>query len=174
MPAPASTTDQLILGGFTFQPYDFSPPDRIPFGGQQALAVHKLPGGNRVVDTLGPDEDDITWSGFFFASNAMQQCLQLDALRAQGTVLTLTYAGLSRKVVIRHFKPHIRRYPHWIEYEITCVVSTNPFATAATGTTAPVSIDALIAADLGTALSASTAGSVPGIGGVPSGAPAAP
>jgi hypothetical protein len=145
-------TDQLILGGFIFQNFDFSVPTRIPFGGQQSMIVHKLPGGTRVIDTLGPDEDDITWSGFFFASSALHQCQQLDAMRASGQRVTLTYGGMSRQVVIKRFKPNIRRYPHWVEYEITCTVSDLPSYAAS----APVAIGYLVSADLITAITAST------------------
>jgi len=152
-------TDTLILGGFTFQNADFSPPTRMPFGGAQALIVHKLPGGTRVIDTLGPDEDDITWSGFFFCTNALQQCQQLDAMRAGGLKVQLTYAGMSRQVVVKRFKPHIRRYPHWIEYEITCTVSDNPFASSSL--TSPATPDTLVSSDLSTAATASTEGPGP-------------
>lgn len=145
-------TDQLILGGIIFENYDMSPPTRIPFGGQQAMIVHKLPGGTRVIDTLGPDEDDITWSGFFFCNNALQQCQRLDAMRASGQVVTLTFAGMTRRVVVKRFKPNIRRYPHWVEYEISCTVAFLPSYAA----TAPVAIGVLISSDLLTAMKAST------------------
>lgn len=175
-------TDQLILGGVVFQPSDYSSPQRMPFGGAQAMIVHKLPGGSRVIDTLGPDEDDISWVGFFHCDNALQQCQKLDAMRAAGKVITLTYAGMSRQVIIRHFKPNIRRYPHLIDYEIACTVSANPsfgIVTPISGVTSGIgaaagatvagaagalagpaassaaSIDALISSDLSTASTAS-------------------
>jgi hypothetical protein len=154
-------TDTLILGGFTFQNVDFSPPTRMPFGGAQAMVVHKLPGGSRVIDTLGPDEDDITWSGFFFCDNALRQCQQLDSMRAAGQKIQLTFAGMSRQVVIKRFKPQVRRYPHWVEYEISCTVADNPFANAsgaAPGFSATASPDTLIGNDLSTAQTASTEG----------------
>jgi hypothetical protein len=127
--------DQLILAGITFQNYDYAPPSHMPFGGQQAMIVHKLPGGSRVIDTLGPDEDDISWNGFFFTPNALYNCQQLDALRGAGQQVTLTYAGMTRKVVIKHFKANIRRYPQWIEYEISCTVAINPYLGPVSGVT---------------------------------------
>lgn len=186
--------DQLILGDITFQNYDYAPPSRMPFGGQQAMIVHKLPGGSRVIDTLGPDEDDISWSGFFFSPNAMFWCQRLDAMRGAGLVVVLTYAGMTRQVVVKSFRANIRRYPNWIEYEITCTVSNNPAlgplsatppitptasgagvglglvsgtagggGTPAGSTTGLSSADALISADLATALTAaSAAGTAPG------------
>ena len=53
--------DTLTLGGISFD--GFSTPHAMGAGGKQAMVVHKLPGGRRVIDTLGPDEDNITWSG---------------------------------------------------------------------------------------------------------------
>jgi hypothetical protein len=172
--------DNLILAGITFENFDYAPPSHMPFGGQQAMIVHKLPGGTRVIDTLGPDEDDITWNGFFYTPNALYNCMRLDALRGAGQVVTLTYAGMSRQVVIKHFKANIRRYPQWVEYEISCVVSNNPQLGPLTGITpftavgtggagVPASIagaaggpgaatSALIAADLATAVTAGTGG----------------
>jgi hypothetical protein len=55
----------LVLGPVAFS--DFEDPERIRFGGAQRLAVHKLPGGARVIDALGPDDTEIGWSGIFAA-----------------------------------------------------------------------------------------------------------
>lgn len=151
-------TDRLILGPVAFENADYSPPTRMPFGGAQAMIVHKLPGGSRVIDTLGPDEDDISWSGFFFADNALSICQQLDAMRASGQVFGLTYGGMFRSVIIKRFKPHIRRFPHWVEYEISCTVTANPAFGALFGATVgppgPVSFDTLVQNDLQSGLNA--------------------
>jgi hypothetical protein len=185
--------DRLILAGIVFENFDYAPPTKMPFGGQQAMIVHKLPGGSRVIDTLGPDEDDIHWNGFFFTPNALYNCQRLDALRAAGQVVTLTYAGMSRQVVVKHFKAEIRRYPNWVEYDIGCVVSVNPALGLTAG--APVAVvpgvgagialttagiggpaaatGALIAADLSTALTAGTTGVSSGGGGGTGGLPLA-
>lgn len=159
-------TDNLVLGGIVFENVEYAPPARMPFGGHQAMIVHKLPGGSRVIDTLGPDEDDISWSGFFFSANALSKCQTIDALRAAGRVVSLTFAGMFRSVVIKHFKPHIRRFPNWVEYEISCTVSSNPSlgslgspSSFITGTglsgSAASSANTLITSDLKTAITAS-------------------
>jgi hypothetical protein len=44
-------TVTLTLGGVVFA--DFEIPDSISSGGEQMLTVHKLPGGNRIIDALG-------------------------------------------------------------------------------------------------------------------------
>src|SRR6516164_5551085 len=106
------TIDVLRLGGFTFT--GFSPPEILPVGGHQAMVIHKLPGGARVIDTLGRDDMDISWRGFFFENGAIDKCVQLDAMRRAGTVLPLTFCGQSRQVVIADFIYSVRRFPMWI------------------------------------------------------------
>ena len=102
--------DALILGGVTFD--QFSTPPKMTAGGTQAMVVHKLPGGRRTIDTLGPDEADISWQGFFFGNDAYQNALTLDAMRAAGQVQQLTWAGQFRSVVINRFEYDIRRLPN--------------------------------------------------------------
>lgn len=140
-------TDTLTLGGVAFD--GFSTPSNMMFGGRQTMVVHKLPGGARVIDTLGPDEDNITWSGFFFGNGAYNTALTLDGMRASGLVYPLTFAGQFRSVIIHSFVPKIRRLPVWVEYSIDLMVYQNPglgnLVNVAT------TIDALILSDLGAA-----------------------
>ena len=138
----------LTLGGFQFD--SFSTPPRIGAGGKQAMRVHKLPGGARVVDTLGPDEDNISWSGEFFGNDTAGDIAFLDGLRAGGVVLELTFAGQFRSVIIDTFQYHWRREPLWAEYSISCLVYQNPSLGNLTATTG--GIDALITSDLSAAL----------------------
>jgi hypothetical protein len=116
--------DVLNLGGVTFTAY--STPDVMGAGGKQIMIVHKLPGGSRVIDTLGPDENQISWRGHMFDDFAYARCLQLDAMRAAGAVLPLTWGGQFRSVIIADFAYRVRRLPVWVEYSIDCTVVTNP------------------------------------------------
>lgn len=118
-----AVADVLILGPIIFT--DFGVPERMPFGGRQAMAVHKLLGGRRAIDTLGPDDHDIYWRGTFYGNDAYSTCLALDALRAQGQPMPLSFAGQSFVVVIAEFRADIERLPQLIEYSITCVISQN-------------------------------------------------
>lgn len=139
-------TDVLMLGGIIFD--DFSTPEHIPFGGRQAMAVHKLPGGSRVIDTLGPDDMDISWHGRFWGDNAMGVALQLDAMRAAGTPMPLSFGGQAWLVVISEFNARIERFPQDVLYHVTCVIASAPsqgFLGANFG------IGALISADLAAA-----------------------
>ena len=140
-------TDTLSLAGIVFD--DFSTPRRMPFGGNQAMVVHKLPGGSRVIDTLGPDEDDIIWEGKFFGDNAYATALALDAIRQAGDVVPLIWGGTYRSVIIATFRPAVIRIPMWVEYSISCTVYSNPaLGNLSTGS---VSLDGLVGADMTTA-----------------------
>ena len=144
------TTDTLVLGGIVFSNAAYMPPERMPFGGKQALKIHKLPGGSRVFDVLGPDEHDIKFSGLIFANDATATAQSLDALRASGEAVSLVFGGMFRFVIVEDFQADIRRFPQWVEYSVTCVVASNPaLGSLALGIGA---IDALVGADLGSAL----------------------
>lgn len=136
--------DTLTLGGIVFD--GFSTPDGLGGGGKQAMVVHKLPGGNRVIDTLGPDEDNIGWAGKFFGNDAYTNALALDGMRAAGQVVQLTFAGQHRSVIIDTFSYKIRRLPSWVEYQISCMVYRN--ASLGNLSISMGGIDSLILGDL--------------------------
>ncbi len=109
----------LYLDSVAFQ--EFEIPDSIKAGGAQALFKHKYPGGARTIDTMGPDDDDITWSGTFLDGTAQDRCAQLDVMRRQGNQVVVTWAGYQYLVVIAEFKWDFRRF--WqIPYTITLAV----------------------------------------------------
>jgi hypothetical protein len=139
--------DTLTLGGVFFD--GFSTPSEMMFGGKQTMVVHKLPGGARVIDTLGPDEANIAWSGFFFGNDAYATVLTLDGMRASGAVYPLSFGGQFRSVIIDSFIPKIRRIPVWIDYSISLMVYQNPSQGGLGGFS--TSIDSLILSDLGAA-----------------------
>lgn len=137
-------SDQLTLGGIAFD--DFSTPNEMMGGGRQAMVVHKLPGGNRVIDTLGPDEANVVWHGHFFGNDAYDTALALDGMRASGTVYPLVWGGQFRMVIIEEFIYKVRRLPVWVDYNINCTVYQNPGLGSLGGVIA--SIDSLILSDL--------------------------
>lgn len=134
----------LTLGPVTFERYEI--PERINFGGQQDLKKHKLLGGARVVDALGPDEHPIKWAGRFQGSNAMARARQLDALRMTGARIPLTWGAFFYFVVISDFVGNYEAF-YQIPYTIECVVTDQPGVGFDFGST---SLDALVASDLGT------------------------
>ena len=141
--------DVLTLDGVAFTGY--STPDVMMGGGKQAMVVHKLPGGSRVIDLLGPDEHQIVWKGHFFDSNAYGTALTLDAMRAAGGVRSLQWGGQSRAVIIDDFVYRVRRLPVWVEYAIVCTVVTNP-SLGALGGALGGGVSALVTSDLQFAL----------------------
>lgn len=141
-------SDVLTLGGIAFTGY--SPPESMMGGGSHALVVHKLPGGTRVIDTLGPDEADVVWRGFFFGDDAYTNALALDGMRASGSVVPLIWGGSYRSVIVKEFIYRVRRLPVWVEYDITCMVTQNP-QFGVLGVVAQA-IDTLITSDLAAAL----------------------
>lgn len=141
-------TDTLLLGAVEFT--DFSAPADMPFGGRQAMAIHKLPGGKRVIDTLGPDEADYSWSGEFFGNDAYAKCLLLDGMRRAGQPVPLIFGGQYYLVVVSEFSPKIARYPVHVKYQITVVVAESPMSGALGAIVS--GIDAMVSGDFSSAL----------------------
>jgi hypothetical protein len=153
----------VVLGPFLFS--GFEVPEYIPFGGAQQMTVHKLPGGTRVVDLLGPDEHDIDWSGTMIDSLPDVRAQELDQMRVSGQSLPLVWGIHFYTVIIKSFEAEV----HYglIKYRISCLVLRNEAAAAlasALGVTDLVSSDmatAVIAATSAAALAVTLIGSVP-------------
>src|SRR5260370_40833549 len=109
-------SDYLLLGPVLFQ--DFELPDRIAWGGAQRLAVHRLPGGIRVIDSLGRDDADISWSGVFTGPDAGLRARLLDLPRADGGLLPLAWSSFVYTAAIPRFDAE---YPaeNWTPYRTT-------------------------------------------------------
>jgi hypothetical protein len=109
----------LTLGQITFATYEIPP--QINFGGSQALSVKQLVGGQRVIDSMGRVDDDISWSGLFFGSTATFRAKYLDNMRVTGAPLTLTWGQFSYSVVIKSFQALFQR-TYQIPYKIVVSV----------------------------------------------------
>lgn len=121
---------QLKIDDFIFQGFEI--PENIAFGGQQLLAVHKLVGGTRVIDSMGRDDDPLEWSGLFQGSDALTRAKYLHALRVEGKSHTLTWDSLSYVVIIRSFHADYKR-GYLIPYRIICeIVKDNANLSTAT------------------------------------------
>ncbi|WP_042298952.1 hypothetical protein [Paraburkholderia kururiensis] len=122
------------LGDFVFS--DTEVPEKIPFGGSQALVTHQLVGGVRKVDAMGAIERPLRWSGTFRGANASTRARYVDGLRVAGLPLTLTWGEFSYQVLIEEFEPEYERF-YMVPYTITCAVvqnNTNPVTTIASPT----------------------------------------
>jgi hypothetical protein len=116
----AATPDQtIILGDFVFDGWEI--PEKISWGGAQRVNVHKMIGGERVIDSMGPDNADISWSGIFLSPDASLRADQLDQMRKDGELLELVFAGRYYSVVISSFTAD-QRMLSYVPYNITLAV----------------------------------------------------
>ena len=136
----------LTLGGVVFD--GFEVPDAIRIGGEQALVVHKLPGGSRTVDAMGADNADIPWAGRFRGAQAESRARVLEGYRKSGQVLLLRWSTYRYQVVVQSLHCDYQQ-PFEIPYTISCLVVADESAPALFGI--PV-LDELIGSDLGNAL----------------------
>lgn len=136
----------LTLGGITFKGVEI--PERINWGGEQMLVVHKLVGGQKTVDSMGPDEAPIEWSGWITGQDAVARAQSIDAMRISGLPQTLTWSGFSYQVVVRSFAPSFERF-YQIPYRITLEVISNNVQPNTASETPP--LDQAVADDVNTA-----------------------
>lgn len=145
MTTPLTT---LQLGDFVFEGAEV--PESLPFGGEQALAVHRMVGGARIIDAMGADPAPIEWSGIFLGDVAVQRARYLDNLRKKGGPLLLTWSEFRYTVVIKSFQPRYD-FEYNIPYRIVCEVvrdETTPVRTIASyGPTAEIKIEIAEAQD---------------------------
>lgn len=109
----------LKLGDFTFADYEI--PATINFGGKQNTVIHRLPGGRRVIDVMGRDDDDIAWKGVLTGPEALTRVKQLDTMRIAGDVVPLIWAKFRYQVVISQLEANFERW-YQIPYQITVIV----------------------------------------------------
>lgn len=147
----------VTLDSFAFQAFEV--PERVKWGGDQKLAVHRFPGGARVIDAMGPDPHAIEWSGVMLGGGAAQRASELNLLRARGDAVTLTWGDFSRTVVVTSctFDHGHQR----IGYQVSCTVL--PDDAAGIGGVAPSALDQ-IKADVNSALGFNVTGTLAGAG----------
>lgn len=136
----------MQLGDFQFDREEV--PERIPFGGEQQLAVHRLVGGTKVVDAMGAFSAPPEWSGWLRGPKALARARALDAMRVAGAPVVLKWSELVYAVLVREFRADFERF-YQIPYHITCeVVEDLTLSTAGNG---GPSIDSLINGDIASA-----------------------
>ena len=120
----------LSLGPISFQ--EFEIPPSITFGGRQRIATHYLSSGARQIDTLGPNDSDISFAGVLSGSNAAIRAQEIDTLRSLGTPLALTWSNFEYLVIINEFQAEYRNR-RWIPYRIACTVVSDPISSSIVG-----------------------------------------
>jgi hypothetical protein len=116
------TTTRITLGGIVFEAFEV--PEQIEFGGKQRMAIHDLPGGGRVIDLLGPTDSDLVFGGIFSGAEAGTRARALDAMRAAGLPLPLSWDGNSYVVILADAVFSYAK-PWWIPYQLRCVVRSD-------------------------------------------------
>ena len=137
--------DALALGPFLFT--DFAVPDTLPGGGKHQLIVHKLPGGDRIVDAMGPDDDDRQFTVIHVGSQAQAEVETLDQMRISGQPWPYSNGMEARTVVIASFTWKVERFN-----VIHSTISLTPVDNPAGGTSVLSSLDSLIGSDLASAV----------------------
>jgi hypothetical protein len=132
----------LTLGPVAFAGFEL--PSSITLGGRQRLAIHRLPGGLRIIDALGADPADLAWSGIFTGPDAADRARTLDTLRIAGQTLLLAWDAFLYSVIIENFQADYRS-PWWIPYRLSCSVLQDE---AAAVVAAAVSLVPAITGDL--------------------------
>ena len=146
----ADTT--LILGGIAFK--DFEIPEMIRFGGQQHATVHKLLGGDRVVDAMGPDPADISWDGRLQGPDASSRARALLAMYQAGAQVSLSWGGFFFTVMLRQLDLTYERF-YQVIYRLSCTVVTDPGGGGG-AFSLPISLDDLVGVDMSAAVSMAT------------------
>ncbi len=148
----------VVLGSFGFE--SFEVPATITLPVQQAIAIHKLIGGERVLDAMGPDYGDIAWTGTMLGGFAEGRAQMLKALVDAGQAAVLTW-GTWAFTVMPHIVTLKEAYQR-VDYALKCTVirddSSAPDVTA-------MDLNASVTQDMasaltqgGTALSATLGG----------------
>jgi len=139
------------LGDVTFTGAEV--PDVLRVGGQQMLIVRALPGGDRIIDSMGNDPNRLSLSGRFLGPGALGRAKSLEIRRKQGALLTFAATGSSWRVKIRSYAYDYTAKGAVIPYALELEVEAEVTTTAATSTAA---LSDLIGNDAASALSGVT------------------
>lgn len=94
----------VTIGSVTLT--DFEIPDTIHWGTKQLLKEHVYPGGQNVIQPLGPTREPISWSGQMFSSfgtDATDRARALDAIAAAGLPVAISWGDLHFTGVLEQF-----------------------------------------------------------------------
>ena len=109
--------------------------------------MHRLAGGIRAVELLGPDESDIWFQGVFSGRDAESRTRALDTLRIAGDTVRLTWQSFQYDVIVRTFRARYSN-PWWINYTVGLLVVGRLVASASPTVTQPKNLRADLAAGI--------------------------
>lgn len=93
-------------------------PDSVQHGGGQMLAVNTFPGGNVSIQNFGSTYREISWSGWFEGSDAMERMYKMGNMRQAGKPISFVTEAYTQLVVIEKFEPE-HRTNFFIPFDIT-------------------------------------------------------
>lgn len=139
--------DVLVLGSFVFT--EFAVPELLPSGGRQQMRVHKMPGGDRIIDTMGPDDDDRQFSVLHVGESALDDALTLDAMRISGQPYAYSNGVEARIVVIAAAPFKVEKF-NVVHQDLVLTPVDNPAGTSGSsaGSDDLISSDASAGSDL--------------------------
>lgn len=114
----------LTIGPFVFE--DLEIPESISINKKQRTTIYRTGDGTSLIDVLGEDYQEISFSGIFSGRRAAARLRQLDLLRAQGIALQLTWETETVVATIHALKV-IYKSSMWISYSIKCYTMTPKF-----------------------------------------------
>lgn len=122
---------QVSIGGVVLSEWEV--PERIQWGGSQALSEQVAPGGVVATAALGIRYRPIEWSGICQGPSATARSRLLYAMMAAGQAVSLSWFTHSFKVIVERFEASDEKRG-WIPYRISCrVQQDNALAPASAG-----------------------------------------
>ena len=106
----------VVLGAVVLLGHEV--PSRISLGGAQAVTIHRLPGGSRIIDAMGVDDGSISLSGYFTGPGAASRARLFDSIRKAGQVVPLSFGDYAFNVVVVHFEYDLQDRGALISYRI--------------------------------------------------------
>jgi hypothetical protein len=144
----ASPSAPVSLGTLTFTGVEV--PSLLRVGSEQALIVHKLIGGDRVIQSMGNDPASLSLTGMFTGPTAFQRAQKVAQLRDTGKQLRFGVAGLSVLVYIKAFAYDLTAKSAVIPYALTLEVQPTPATNPAATTSA---LSNLVGSDIASGIS---------------------
>jgi hypothetical protein len=97
----------LTIGGIDLS--DFASPSKVPWGTKQLIKEHVYPGGQNVLQAMGPINEPMTWTGQILGPDATTRAGALDTMAASGQIQELSFGSLNFDVMVERF---VAEYQH--------------------------------------------------------------
>ena len=115
-----SRSQPVTLGAITLTGVEV--PSVLAIGGDQAMAVKKLPGGDQIVQAMGDDPSNLTLAGTFTGASALSRAQAVQQMRRAGQAVTLSAAGQRFQVLVASYVWSYAQRGNVIAYSLTLKV----------------------------------------------------